>query len=97
MNVIDQAFLRNAIFLYNYLGIYGVDKYNTKEDLLLLNFIKDILNFTQTDKRIKRDLIQYVESMYLYITHSNPQLGYCRQSSTLSAVSSFDNSFDPSF
>lgn len=79
MNDINREILQNGVFLYRYLAKYGVDRYNTKRDLILLIWIKDLLEqncyYDILNECMYNKLIGLIEE----ILHNNPQLKYCRK------------------
>lgn len=75
---IKKEILANAIRLSEYLSVYGIDKYNTKGDILILSLIDEMLEqncyFDFIDECTFRNIKRYLAKLL----HSNPQLMYCR-------------------
>lgn len=75
-NYLLDEILYNGLTLYDYLSLYGNDKYNTKEDLILLILIKDIFelenNYTILCEKSFNALLKRVDC----ILSNNPVLKY---------------------
>jgi len=73
-----KELLNSSLKLYEYLSVYGVDRHNTKEDIILLWLIRDILEqdcyFSLLDECSHKNLM----ILFRKIQHTNPQLKYCR-------------------
>lgn len=78
MNAIKNEQITNSLRLYNYLSIYGIDKFNTKQDIILISFMEDILKQNCYYDLLDECSFLAVEKFINYILHSNPQLAYCR-------------------
>lgn len=97
---IQNSILSNSLLLYNYTGVYGVDKYDTKIDLLNLSFLLELIDYYKVskDKTVSKDLYKAID----LITMSNPQLLNCLDKTYSSSPKkkkerSFSLSFDTSF
>lgn len=78
MNNLKKEIVVNSLSLYEYLSTYGVDRFNTKEDIILLSFMDDILKQNCYYDFIDECNIMDIEKFINHILHSNPQLRYCR-------------------
>jgi len=77
---LKKEILNNGLYLYyNYLSHYGIDKYGTKKDLLLLSCINEILENNCHYDLIDVKSLDNIHRLYRHILHRNPQLKYCRK------------------
>lgn len=78
MNDVNNVILQNGLFIYDYMAVYGVDKYQTKRDLILLIFLQDILiqncHYDLLNECTYNAILNLIET----ILNRNPQLKYCR-------------------
>lgn len=78
MHNINREILGSSLALKQRLEVYGTDKYNIKEDIILLSLIDDILTqncyYEFLDKCSLKSLIKAAKC----IRDSNPTLKYCR-------------------
>ncbi|MDR2233943.1 MAG: hypothetical protein LBE56_12600 [Tannerella sp.] len=78
MENLGKANIINALNLYDYLALYGFDKYHTKDDLIVLAMINDFLSnnchYNILDDCLYRKLLCIVEK----IMNGNPMMKYCR-------------------
>jgi hypothetical protein len=78
MTDISKTVLVNAISLYDYLAIYGFDKYHSKEDLILLSFIDEIIRENCNHGLITECIYKKMQKLISDILDKNPSLKYCR-------------------
>jgi hypothetical protein len=78
MNNINKEILYNGKFIYDYLSVYGVDRYNTKKDLILLSHMRNILELNCYYNVLNECSINNIYSFISKILNNNPQLKYCR-------------------
>ena len=78
MSYLDKQIMYNTMTLYDYLSIYGVDKNNTKEDLILLSLIKEIFNLENNYYLLTDKSFNMLISKEKYIMNNNPDLRYFR-------------------
>ena len=79
MEGIGQEIYHNGLFLYfEVLPILGIDKHNSKKDLLLLAMIDDLLTNNCYYEFIDSNAYGYIKDFYHHILNRNPQLKYCR-------------------
>ena len=77
-NDINNVILQNGMYLYKYLAHYGVDHYNTKRDLILLIWIKDILEQNCYYDILNECMYTKLVGIVNNILNNNPRLKYCR-------------------
>lgn len=78
MNYTKRNILDNSLNIFSYLEVYGVDKFNSKRDIILLSFIDDILTTNCYYELIDECILKKIYKIYTDIINSNPQLKYCR-------------------
>lgn len=78
MTKLKKELLVNSMDVYKYMAIYGIDRYNVKEDLCILYLIEKILEqncyygiLTECDFTVINNVISKIKNM-------NPRLKYCR-------------------
>jgi hypothetical protein len=78
MNQLNRNIWDNSLNIFNYLSIYGFDNYNTKEDLIIISLIKDLLDVNCYYEFIGECQYKNLMNVYNQIFNNNPQLKYCR-------------------
>lgn len=78
MNYLNKQILYNTMTLYDYLSIYGIDKDNTKEDLILLSIIKEIFNLENNYYLLTEKSFNMLMDKSKQILNNNPSLKYFR-------------------
>jgi len=74
VNNLQKEIVNNTLFLYNYLSIYGVDRFNTKRDLVLLAMWEEILSSDCYFGLIRECSLKAVLNEINRILRTNPQL-----------------------
>ena len=78
-NLKNEIF-ETGLFLYDkFLSHYGVDRHNTKKDLLILSCIDEMLEDNCYYDFISERELGCINRFYSYIRNKNPQLKYCRK------------------
>lgn len=78
MNNIDRTILTNSLMIYEYLSIYGIDRHNTKEDIILISMIKDLLYNNCYFDLVDECTMWKIKKILSNILNRNPQLRHCR-------------------
>ena len=79
MDVVGQEIYKNSLFLYfEVFPVYGIDKHNSKKDLILLSMIDDLLDNDCYYGMIDSRTLGYIRKFHQYILNRNPLLKYCR-------------------
>jgi len=78
MNFAKREILDNTMNVYKYLEIYGVDKFNSKEDIILISLIDDILTVNCYYNLLTECMLKKIHRILTDILNNNPQLKYCR-------------------
>ena len=73
-----KEFLASSINLYEYLKVYGDDPHHTKEDLLVLALIRDIVEQNCYFNFLTECTFTNIGHIIMEILHGNPKLKYCR-------------------
>jgi hypothetical protein len=82
MNIagLKKEIYNTGLFLYfEYLRHYGVDRYHTKKDLLILSCLDELLENNCYYELIGEEELGCINRFYTYIRNKNPQLKYCRR------------------
>lgn len=74
MKNINKEILQNSLSLKEYLHIYGIDRFNVKEDLSLLSLISYIL---ENHMDLSECEINILYDSYKYVLNSNSRLEVC--------------------
>lgn len=74
MKNINKEILQNSLSLKEYLHIYGIDRFNVKEDLSLLSLISYIL---ENHMDLSESEINILYDSYKYVLNSNSKLEVC--------------------
>lgn len=74
MKNINKEILQNSLSLKEYLHIYGIDRFNVKEDLSLLSLISYIL---ENHMDLSECEINILYDSYKYVLNSNSKLEVC--------------------
>ena len=74
MKNINKEILQNSLSLREYLHVYGIDRFNVKEDLSLLSLISYIL---ENHMDLSECEINILYNSYKYILNSNSKLEVC--------------------
>ena len=74
MKNINKEILQNSLSLKEYLQIYGIDRFNVKEDLSLLSLISYIL---ENHMDLSECEINILYDSYKYVLNSNSRLEVC--------------------
>lgn len=74
MKNINKEILQNSLSLREYLHVYGIDRFNVKEDLSLLSLISYIL---ENHMDLSECEINILYDSYKYILNSNSKLEVC--------------------
>ena len=78
VNKLKKEIVNNTLFLYEYLSIYGIDKFNTKKALVLLAMYDEILSsdcyFGLVSECVHAKVLDHIRR----ILKNNPQLRWCR-------------------
>ena len=82
---LNKLILANFITLYKYLTKYGVDKFKTKSDLLLLLAINDFICEAGYYNSFDEETTNIVNMLVNSILNSNKQLVYSRNKCTISS------------
>lgn len=78
MNNIKREIFGSTMSLKKTLETYGIDRYNTKEDIILLSLIDDILSQNCYFSFLNQCSLTNILRMANCIRNKNPQLKYCR-------------------
>ena len=74
MKNINKEILQNSLSLREYLHMYGIDRFNVKEDLSLLSLISYIL---ENHMNLSECEINILYDSYKYVVNSNSKLEVC--------------------
>lgn len=74
MKNINKEILQNSLSLREYLHMYGIDRFNVKEDLSLLSLISYIL---ENHMDLSECEINILYDSYKYVVNSNSKLEVC--------------------
>lgn len=74
MKNINKEILQNSLSLREYLHVYGIDRFNVKEDLSLLSLISYIL---ENHMDLSECEINILYDSYKYVLNSNSRLEVC--------------------
>lgn len=74
MKNINKEILQNSLSLREYLHVYGIDRFNVKEDLSLLSLISYIL---ENHMDLSEYEINILYDSYKYVLNSNSKLEVC--------------------
>lgn len=74
MKNINKEILQNSLSLKEYLHVYGIDRFNVKEDLSLLSLISYIL---ENHMDLSECEINILYDSYKYVLNSNSRLEVC--------------------
>lgn len=74
MKNINKEILQNSLSLREYLHMYGIDRFNVKEDLSLLSLISYIL---ENHMDLSECEINILYDSYKYVLNSNSRLEVC--------------------
>lgn len=74
MKNINKEILQNSLSLKEYLHIYGIDRFNVKEDLSLLSLISYIL---ENHMDLSESEINILYNSYKYVLNNNSRLEAC--------------------
>lgn len=74
MKNINKEILQNSLSLREYLHVYGIDRFNVKEDLSLLSLISYIL---ENHMDLSECEINILYDSYKYVLNSNSKLEVC--------------------
>lgn len=74
MKNINKEILQNSLSLKEYLHIYGIDRFNVKEDLSLLSLISYIL---ENHMDLSESEINILYNSYKYVLNNNSKLEVC--------------------
>ena len=74
MKNINKEILQNSLSLKEYLHIYGIDRFNVKEDLSLLSLISYIL---ENHMDLSECEINILYDSYKYVLNNNSRLEVC--------------------
>lgn len=74
MKNINKEILQNSLSLREYLHVYGIDRFNVKEDLSLLSLISYIL---ENHMDLSECEINILYDSYKYVLNSNIRLEVC--------------------
>lgn len=77
-NNIRKELLGNSLALFERLQTTGVDKYNTKEDLLILSLIDEVISEYCRNRFMKECILQKLIALANCVRDSNPSISYCR-------------------
>ena len=77
MKNINKEILQNSLSLREYLHMYGIDRFNVKEDLSLLSLISYIL---ENHMDLSECEINILYDSYKYVLNNNSKLGVCTAS-----------------
>ncbi len=78
MNELRKELLVNSINLYDFLGVYGVDRFNTKEDISIISLIEEILAQNCYYNLLSECDFKVIDKVLNTIKHRNPMFKYCR-------------------
>ena len=79
MHNIDKEIFEDSLFLYKYLEKFGVDKHETKRDILIVSMLYDIIKHKELIDDCLKCCLSKVYSTLRHVVDSNPQMKYCRQ------------------
>lgn len=74
MKNINKEILQNSLSLKEYLHMYGIDRFNVKEDLSLLSLISYIL---ENHRDLSESEINILYNSYKYVLNNNSRLEAC--------------------
>lgn len=74
MKNINKEILQNSLSLREYLHVYGIDRFNVKEDLSLLSLISYIL---ENHMDLSECEINILYDSYKYVLNNNSRLEVC--------------------
>lgn len=74
MKNINKEILQNSLSLREYLHMYGIDRFNVKEDLSLLSLISYIL---ENHMDLSESEINILYNSYKYVLNNNSRLEVC--------------------
>lgn len=74
MKNINKEILQNSLSLKEYLHMYGIDRFNVKEDLSLLSLISYIL---ENHMNLSESEINILYNSYKYVLNNNSRLEVC--------------------
>lgn len=74
MKNINKEILQNSLSLREYLHVYGIDRFNVKEDLSLLSLISYIL---ENHMDLSECEINILYDSYKHVLNSNSKLEVC--------------------
>lgn len=74
MKNINKEILQNSLSLREYLHVYGIDRFNVKEDLSLLSLISYILENHMDLSECEINILYY---SYKYVLNNNSRLEVC--------------------
>lgn len=74
MKNINKEILQNSLSLREYLHVYGIDRFNVKEDLSLLSLISYIL---ENHMDLSECEINILYDSYKYVVNNNSRLEVC--------------------
>jgi hypothetical protein len=74
MKNINKEILQNSLSLKEYLHMYGIDRFNVKEDLSLLSLISYIL---ENHMDLSESEINTLYNSYKYVLNNNSRLEVC--------------------
>jgi hypothetical protein len=74
MKNINKEILQNSLSLKEYLHMYGIDRFNVKEDLSLLSLISYIL---ENHMDLSESEINILYNSYKYVLNNNSRLEAC--------------------
>lgn len=74
MKNINKEILQNSLSLKEYLHMYGIDRFNVKEDLSLLSLISYIL---ENHMDLSESEINILYNSYKYVLNNNSRLEVC--------------------
>jgi hypothetical protein len=74
MKNINKEILQNSLSLKEYLHMYGIDRFNVKEDLSLLSLISYIL---ENHMDLSESEINILYNSYKYVLNNNSKLEVC--------------------
>ncbi len=78
MKNVKKTILVNSVQLYKKLSIYGIDRYDTKRDILLLSIIDDILSNNCYFNFLDLKTLMCIEKILEKTLRKNPSLKNCR-------------------
>lgn len=85
MNNFETELLSNSKFLHRYLSAFGTDTYNTKEDIIIIGFIYDILNQNADNMFLTNKEVTCLFRTASCLKNKNIQIKYCRPDNAIYA------------